>query len=325
MGTSEVLPPMVPVPEAIRIVLRETAKIVKTPYAKSEPTITVSPVPPLETTQKLMGLILDEDVIMAEPGYPPYNASIMDGYAIRTTEGSSFPSSEEWTHHVLDRVYAGDQPSLKLPERNEVNHPMAVYITTGAVLPEGFDCVIPIEDVVVSDDKDKIRILPSATIGPNTWIRPIGCDIAANSTVIPKGSIIDPVAIGLIIQSGTKSITIQRRLVVGVLSTGNELLVDTKEISSQSSSGMIPDVNRPILINLISTFGDYCEVIDLGIERDDDPKRIATTIDQALERCDVIITTGGVSMGESDLIKQVLVDHCGGTMHFGRMHMKPGT
>ena len=181
--------------------------------------------------------------------------------------------------------------------------------------------MVPVEDVVVSHDNHKIQILPSASLATNTWIRPIGCDIPAGSVVLSKGDVIDPVALGLIKQSGADYVSVKRPLVVGVLSTGNELIVDKND---KEQSGMIPDVNRPILLHLISSFGDYCRPVDLGNQRDDSVEDLASTIDKALERCDVIITTGGVSMGESDIVKRVLVDHCGGTLHFGRMHMKPG-
>ena len=130
----------------------------------------------------------------------------------------------------------------------------------------------------------------------------------------------DSVALGLLKQSGAESIQIKRPIVVGVMSTGNELILGTPQ---DNTPGKIPDVNRPILLSLLSSFGN-CEVVDLGMERDDDVKAMARTIDSALQKCDVIITTGGISMGKSNIVAQVLVNHCGGKLHFGRMHMKPG-
>lgn len=263
---------------------------------------------------------------MKEPGYPPYNASIMDGYAIRTKDvywGSEKSSSSSWTHHVFDRIYAGDEQAPKLEDSScSGSLPPAYYITTGAVVPDGFDCVVPIEEIVVSENNDKIRILPSAKIESATWIRPIGCDISVGSVVLSKGDAIDPVALGLIKQLGVDSVSIHRPLTIGVLSTGNELIVDGTDTNG---SGKIPDVNRPILLFLLSSFGSYCQPLDLGNERDDDVLAMAKTIDSALEVCDVIVTTGGISMGETDIVEKVLVEHCRGSLHFGRMHMKPGT
>lgn len=314
--------PMVPVPDAIRIVLRETARVLLTPNAKPQPSIQIRSDAP---SSEIFGKVLDEEVRMKEPGYPPYNASIMDGYAIRTSEHSANKGGEDdtWTHHVVDRVYAGDEQGPKSAGADAVALPSAYYITTGAVVPDTYDCVVPIEECLVSvEDQQKIRIHPSATIAPNTWIRPIGCDIPTGSVVLPKGHMMDPVALGLLQQSGADSIYVKRPLVVGVLSTGNELILGSKD--DVTHTGKIPDVNRPILLNMLSTLGNYCQPRDLGNERDDDVQAMARTIDHALEKCDVIITTGGISMGETDIVERVLVDHCGGTLHLGRMHMKPG-
>jgi molybdopterin biosynthesis enzyme len=318
--------PMVPVPDAIRVVLRETARVLLTPKAKPEPSFRISSDAP---SSEIFGKVLDEDVRMEEPGYPSYNASIMDGYALRTSDyaSSNRPPSDSsentsWTHSVVDKVYAGDEQGPKSADGGTGGLPSAYYITTGAVIPETYDCVVPIEECLVSEDRQNIKIQPSAATEPNKWIRPIGCDIPAGSVVLPRGHEMDPVALGLLKQSGAPSISVKRRLVVGILSTGNELILGSKDDATQP--GKIPDVNRPILLNLLSTFGNYCDPLDLGNERDDNVQAMARTIDGALEKCDVIITTGGISMGETDIMEHVLVEHCGGTLHFGRMHMKPG-
>jgi molybdopterin biosynthesis enzyme len=291
---------------------------------------------------EILNQTLDQDVIMSEPGYPPYNASVMDGYAIRTNEfimdpsklnsSSSASGGNDWTHQVMDKVYAGDQaPPKTSSSSSEQLLPSAYYITTGAVVPDSYNCVVPIEECHVSPDKRFLSITTASTIQNQQWIRPIGCDIAAGSVVLPRGHCMDPVALGLLQQSGAKSIHIKRPIVVGVLSTGNELLLlssssNNDDNQQQQLPGKIPDVNRPILLSMLSSssFGNCCETVDLGMERDDDVTAMARTMNAALETCDVIITTGGISMGETDIMEQVLVDHCHGTLHFGRMHMKPG-
>jgi molybdenum cofactor synthesis domain-containing protein len=309
---------MIPVPEAIRIVIRETARILLENGGNTTKIIS-SDAP----WSDILNSVLEKDVMMAEPGYPPYNASIMDGYCIRSEEFDvSSVTGDDFTHQVIDKVYAGSNEPQKKDSVSESNLPITYYITTGAVIPESFDCVVPVEEVKVSSDKKYIQIQKTATIKKNKWIRPVGCDIAEGSVVLPKGHRIDPVGLGLLKQSGAESIHVKRPIVVGVLSTGNELILGSKENASQP--GKIPDVNRPILLSLLSSFG-LCETVDLGMDRDDDVNAMARTIDVALERCDVIITTGGISMGESDIVEKVLVDQCGGTLHFGRMHMKPGT
>ena len=319
--------PMVPVPEAIRTVMRETAEILLN-NKKGNPTVCI----PLSSTpwSNLLDCVLAEDVVMKEPGYPPYNASIMDGYAINTGEFStedaqSASTAKSWTHRVVDKVYAGgaDIPTTLKDQDESDNLPSACYITTGAVVPEAYNCVVPVEECEVSSSTSRIRIAPSAVLKRHIWIRPIGCDIPGSTVVLPKGHIMDPVAIGLAKQSGAESIVVKRRIKVGVLSTGNELI---PENTQKFETGKIPDVNRPVLLGLLSTstFRNTCEPIDLGMARDDDMKAMEETVEAALDRCDVVITTGGVSMGETDIVERVLVDKCGGKLHFGRMHMKPG-
>lgn len=299
---------MVPVPEAIRIVLHETGRVL---LEKPHSSLTVSSE---AAWDEILDRVLDKDVTMSEPGYPPYPASVMDGYAIRTND--EFPRENEndcWTHQVIDKVYAGDAQAP--PKQSGSNFPAAYYITTGAVVPGSYNCVVPIEECQVSPDKTQIRILQSAIVQDQKWIRPIGCDIPAGSVVLPKRHHMDPVALGLLKQSGAESIQIKRPIVVGVLSTGNELILGKPK---DNTPGKIPDVNRPILLSLLKSFGN-CETVDLGMERDDDVMAMARTIDSALQKCDIIITTGGISMGETDIVEQVLVDHCGGKLHFGKL------
>eukprot|EP00548_Thalassiothrix_antarctica_P015392 CAMPEP_0194176860 /NCGR_PEP_ID=MMETSP0154-20130528/10722_1 /TAXON_ID=1049557 /ORGANISM="Thalassiothrix antarctica, Strain L6-D1" /LENGTH=651 /DNA_ID=CAMNT_0038891213 /DNA_START=71 /DNA_END=2023 /DNA_ORIENTATION=- len=317
MSNEGTVHPMIPVPEAIRIVIRETAKILLE-QGGHDTKIISSDAP----WSDILNSVLDRDVIMSKPGYPPHNASIMDGYCIRSEEFDvSSVTDDDFTHQVIDKIYAGDNEPLKKESASESNLPIAYYITTGAVIPDSFDCVVPIELAKVSSDGKHIQIQKTATIQKNKWIRLVGCDISEGSVVLPKGHRIDPIGLGLLKQSGAESIYVKRPIVVGVLSTGNELILGSKENASQP--GKIPDVNRPILLSMLSLFG-LCETVDLGMERDDDVNAMARSIDAALEKCDVIITTGGISMGESDILERVLVGQCGGTLHFGRMHMKPG-
>ena len=316
--------PMIPVPEAIKIVLRETGRIILD--QRSRGIQRSESIPSTSTWSEILDTVLDKDVIMEEPGYPPYNASIMDGYCIRSSEFkvSDTEDNDTFTHQVVDNVYAGDHPTNATQEStsSDSNLPTAYYITTGAVVPDTFDCIVPIEECRVSDDKKLVQILAKeSTIQSGKWIRPVGCDIPPGSVVLPKGHPMDPVALGLLKQSGAESIQVKKRIKVGVLSTGNELILGFK--SDPTHTGKIPDVNRPILLSLLESFGNV-ECVDLGMERDDDVDAMAKRIDSATEECDVVITTGGISMGDTDIVEKVLIDHCGGTLHFGRIHMKPG-
>jgi molybdenum cofactor synthesis domain-containing protein len=240
-------------------------------------------------------------------------------------------------------------------ESSNDSYRTAVYITTGAVLPDGYDAVIPIEDTehVVrsnnSDDKNNansnllhhqqsnmMHILPSKveyilqSIKPYTWVRPIGCDIPPGTIVLSKGEVIQPVHFALLLQIGIQldNVLLYRLPRIGVLSTGNELY-DTSSSSVSSIHGQIPDINRPLLLSQLATYGN-CIPIDLGIVTDNDDESIATRLNNILwkddddDSIDVLISTGGISMGEKDIMEQVFVNGMGGTVHFGRLDMKPG-
>jgi molybdopterin molybdotransferase len=326
--------PMVEVPEAIRRVLETTAKtILSSTVADSQHDVVASNASPSE----LLGRFLAEDVLMREPGYPPYRASIMDGYAIRCQDRQNNNNdSGNWTHQVSGRVHAGPSSSTKEALSNsncQLELPSAVYVTTGARIPDTYDCVVPIEEINESPDQSHIAIAKPATITPNEHIRNVGCDIPAGCIVLPQGSCIHPVSLGLLQQSGQPEVKLVKKTRVGVLSTGNELLLSPESWSSQTSTanggliqtGQIPDVNKPILLSLLQSLGNNTiQTIDLGMERDDNIESMAQTLEKALATCDVILTTGGISMGETDIVEDVLVRRLGGTLHFGRLNMKPG-
>lgn len=324
---------MVTVPDAIRTVLRQTALKLISDGVDSE-TISLRQLQRAHASddwpwKQLLGRRVAEDVIMSEPGYPAYNASIMDGYAIHSKDvlddRASMPAHANaavtWTHVVVDKIYAGRDAGLFAEKTSEL--PSAYYITTGAVLPDTCDCVVPIEECQVSQDHTRIAVQKMAKIKPGTWVRQVGCDIPAGSVVLPKGHCIDSAAIGLLLQANVESVTVQRSIRVGVLSTGNELLRPDDKPSN--SYGKIPDVNRPILLSLLSSF-QTCTPVDLGIQRDDDIASLTETLRDAITKagCDVIVTTGGISRGESDVMEEILVQHLDGNLHMGRMHMKPG-
>lgn len=355
--------PMIAVPDAIRIILRETARLVVTQRRTAATTTMTKEVSELVSTDYLVGQrfgpwILAEPVTMKEPGYPPYRASIMDGYAIsveathraaQQQEQKSNDIDPPWTHIVADRLYAGAaRPShhtatTTVEQNAESSLPVAYYITTGAAVPESCDCVVPVEDCKVSsqlEDGQRVSI-PLNSCVTDKWIRKIGCDIPPGTMVLPAGHVLDGVAVGLLLQAGVSHVTVRRPVTVGVLSTGNELLSPHEwqhGAASNSPQNMIPDVNRPCLLSLLSHLKNanhddeqndsgvvpICSLIDLGQVRDDDADGLTRLLQTALESCDVIVTTGGISEGETDILEQVLVQRLGGQLHFGRIHMKPG-
>ncbi len=228
--------------------------------------------------------------------------------------------------------------------------PKAIYVTTGAVVPPHCNAVIPVEDVAVMADHDdsdhdhdndhdpiptviSIHISKLATIQRNAWIRPIGCDIRPNATIVERGEVIEPVHMGLLVQCGIKEVKVAPLPCVGVWSTGNELNSmdgdgDTsgeerqrqrqRQEEVQEMEGFIPDANGPILCSLLASYGN-CRPNHLGIVKDDDEDRLTKVLKETLNQYDVVVTTGGVSMGEMDVIEKVLVNNLGCEVHFGRL------
>jgi gephyrin len=198
-------------------------------------------------------------------------------------------------------------------------------ITTGGMIPEGADAIVMVEDTELQEASDDgkhekvVKILAQVQVGEN--IREIGCDTPTGHTIAQPGDIITSVGgeIGVLSSVGIRSISVCRKPRVGVLSTGNEVVDHTNTVDLKP--GQIRDSNRPTLLAAISAAG--FEAIDLGIVGDH-VEDLEQRLKLSLDNVDVLITTGGVSMGEMDLLKPILEQKLGATIHFGRVRMKPG-
>ncbi|GLE05739.1 hypothetical protein PINS_up014787 [Pythium insidiosum] len=252
--------------------------------------------------------VLAAPVESTEP-LPPFRASIMDGYAVVAADGvGEFP--------VVNRIAAGDVPN------GAISAGQVAYITTGSPVPDGADAVVKIEDTdgvfdSTSDTNTQevaVKILKAVKPGQN--IRAVGSDIQPGEQLLATHERVTPATLGLLATTGVCRVSAYRRPVVGVLSTGSELV----EPFAVTAPGKIRDSNRPTLLSLISSW-QLAATADLGIcsDRSSDLERSLRT---ALEQVDVLITSGGVSMGEHDLVKPLLEQI--GTVHFGRLWMKPG-
>ncbi|KAI9852332.1 MAG: hypothetical protein M1838_001037 [Thelocarpon superellum] len=263
----------------------------------------------------LVGHTLAEDVIAAE-SVPAFRASIVDGYAVVISEGTTskgiFPVSS------VSHAAAGEIPPLKEGE--------ITRITTGAPLPPGATSVVMVEDTVLiessADGKEEktVEILTSAIkFGEN--VREVGSDVKAGTTILRQGDTITAVGgeLGILATVGVRQVSVYRKLVVGVLSTGDEIVPHEKEGALRL--GEVRDCNRPSLLAAIKGAG--YEAVDLGIAKDRQ-ETLETHIRHALAKVDVLVTTGGVSMGELDLLKPTIERSLGGTIHFGRVDVKPG-
>ncbi|KAK6819550.1 molybdenum cofactor synthesis domain-containing protein [Apiospora arundinis] len=211
-------------------------------------------------------------------------------------------------------------------EAKELKEGQIARITTGAPLPPGATSVIMVEDTVLKtltddgkEEKEVEILADNVQEGEN--IREVGSDIQADSLILHKGEQISAVGgeIGLLAAVGVGEVPTYRRPVVGVLSTGDEIVEHDRP--GDLRLGEVRDTNRITLMAAAREWG--YEVVDLGIAADQSGS-LEETLRAALRQVDLVITTGGVSMGELDLLKPTIERSLGGTIHFGRVAMKPG-
>ncbi|XP_067895548.1 gephyrin isoform X6 [Heterodontus francisci] len=265
-----------------------------------------------------MGRVLAQDVF-AKDNLPPFPASVKDGYAVRAADGPG-------DRFIIGESQAGEQmifffPCIFLQPTQTVMPGQVMRVTTGAPIPCGADAVVQVEDTELIRESDdgteelEVRILTQARPGQD--IRPIGHDIKRGECVLAKGTHMGPSEIGLLATVGVTEVEVHKFPVVAVMSTGNELLNPEDELTP----GKIRDSNRSTLLATIQEHG--YPTINLGIVGDN-PDDLLNALNEGISRADIIITSGGVSMGEKDYLKQVLDIDLHAQIHFGRVFMKPG-
>uniref|UniRef100_A0A8C9S6X2 Gephyrin n=1 Tax=Scleropages formosus TaxID=113540 RepID=A0A8C9S6X2_SCLFO len=265
-----------------------------------------------------MGRVLAQDVY-AKDNLPPFPASVKDGYAVRAADGPG-------DRFIIGESQAGEQSVTflffyALCPTHTVMPGQVMRVTTGAPIPCGADAVVQVEDTeLLRESEDgteelEVRILVQARPGQD--IRPIGHDIKRGECVLAKGTHMGPSEIGLLATVGVTEVEVQKFPVVAVMSTGNELLNPEDDLHP----GKIRDSNRSTLLATIQEHG--YPTINLGIVGDN-PDDLLNALNEGISRADVIITSGGVSMGEKDYLKQVLDIDLHAQIHFGRVFMKPG-
>jgi molybdopterin molybdotransferase len=245
--------------------------------------------------------ILAADII-APHDVPAHDNSAMDGYAVNF---ASLAGAGETRLAVVGTAFAGNAFS------GLVGHGQAVRIMTGAVLPAGADTVVVQE---VTRLEDGVVVVPAGQkIGQNT--RRAGEDLARGGVALAAGQRVGPAELGLIASLGVVEVAVKRRLRVAFFSTGDELAA----LGQPLAPGQIYDSNRYTLHGLLSRLG--ADVIDLGVVPDR-PEALEATLRDAAAMADAIITTGGVSVGEADFIKEVLAKV--GEVKFWKLNIKPG-
>ncbi|HTT08547.1 MAG TPA: gephyrin-like molybdotransferase Glp [Gammaproteobacteria bacterium] len=263
----------------------------------------VSPVDGIDhvTLRNSLGRVLAEDVV-SNVNVPAYANSAMDGYAVRSGD---LPVQDTVRLRIAGSSYAG-KPCSATVQPGE-----CVRITTGAILPQGADSVVIQEHVERLGDK--IRVGGGHKAGDN--VRAAGEDIAVGQTVLKTGRRLTPADLGLLASLGIGTVPVRRRLKVAFLSTGDEL----KPVGEQLAPGEIHDSNRHTLHAMLTRLG--VEVADFGIVRDDRAATRAAFKGAARGR-DAVISSGGVSVGEADFVKEILNEQ--GKMNFWKVAMKPG-
>ena len=243
---------------------------------------------PVQATRHVAaGLVLASDVVSGE-NVPPFANTAVDGYAVRSSDLHTVPVELQ----VVGELAAGAAPSIA------VTPGTAIRIMTGAPLPEGCDAVVMVEDTerVGSDS-----VLIHKSVPAGSAFRLAGSDVAIGDTVIAAGTQVTPMVEGVLASVNAKTVSVYPRISVGVISTGDELVDD----GSALQIGQIRESNRLMLLRLVAEAG--ATPVDLGIIRDDEPAlehALRTAVNE--RSCDVIITSGGVSMGDYDVVKAVL-------------------
>jgi molybdenum cofactor synthesis domain-containing protein len=249
---------------------------------------------------EMTGRVLDQDVVAVED-VPPFQNTAVDGYAVRAIDTEQVPVELV----VVDTLAAGAEPKIA------VNAGEAIRIMTGAPMPDGADAVVMVEDTERVGETH-VRISRSAKV--RDGVRDAGSDVRAGETVFVRGTVLNAAGIGVLASVNARTVRAFPRARVALLSTGDELVVD----GSPLRIGQIRESNLTMLDSMIAATG--CDVINLGVIRDDEAE-LERVLREVIERSDAIVTSGGVSMGDFDVVKAVLSKIA--TMQWMQMAIKP--
>jgi molybdopterin molybdotransferase len=257
-----------------------------------------------------LGRALAEDVV-AEATLPPWANSAMDGYAVRAEDVTGASRKAPVMLRVVERLRAGEPPGRTIASGE------ATRIMTGAPIPPGADSVVRVEDTDREAAEGFIAVLDDRDAGQN--IRPAGQDMRRGEQLLRRGHTVTAGTVGVLAATGRSSALVHRRPRVAVLTTGDELREPDRFEDVRTGRG-IPNSNGPMIAAMVASAGG--EAIALGTAGDDSAD-LRARLDSARE-ADVLVTIGGASMGEADLVKRVL-DGMGYRPDFWRVRMRPGS
>ena len=250
------------------------------------------------------GCVLAEDVVAQWP-LPSFDNSSMDGYAVIAGDVSSAAEASPVTLTVIDDVPAGSRADIALRPG------CAVRIMTGAPIPSGTDCIVPVEVTDAGTDSVEIR----ENVAPGSYIRRAGEDVIVGDVVVQAGTLLSSRQLAVIAAVGKGHVVVYPRPRVAVLSTGSELV----EPGTPLSKGMISDSNSFLLVSAANEAGAQAYRVP---PVPDDAEAFSAAISDQLHRADLILTSGGVSMGAYDTVKEVFSSY--GTVDFVKVAMHPG-
>jgi molybdopterin molybdotransferase len=284
---------------------------------------TVKPLAPAEVgLEDALGLVLAEDIVSRD-AIPPFNNSAMDGYAVRSADIAGADGAAPVVLDVVDDIKAGDVPAVALEPGQ------AARIMTGAQMPEGADAVVRVEDTSLiagqerqafagaGDGEDSlVPVMINCPARPGLNVRNAGEDVAVGEMVLRAGDILEPAEIGLLASLGFPKVKAYPPARIAVITTGDELL----EVGEVLVPGKIRNSNAYSLSAQIKRAGAVA--VRMGIAADT-KEGVRGLFDQALAACDIVLTTGGVSVGKYDVVKDVL-DEMGAQTRFWKVAQKPG-
>jgi molybdopterin molybdotransferase len=246
-----------------------------------------------------LGRVLAVDAI-AEEALVPFARSAMDGYAVFSGDLVRLPR----TLPVVGSVFAAPGAGVHVPGT-------AMAIATGAALPVGCDAVVPFEDVVFADGAIRVE----RPVTPGDAVFPPGDDARAGETLARRGNVVTSAMLGILAAAGYPRVSVYRRPVVTIVCSGDELV----PVEARPGNGQIRNSNAPMLAAAIATFGGVVrEVVTIA----DDRARLTDALERALDASDLVVTTGGASMGERDYVKAAAAA-LGVTFAFERVALRP--
>lgn len=251
-----------------------------------------------------LGRVIAED-IFARRSNPPWDNSAMDGYALIYSDIKGAAKDTPAILSVIEDLPAG------YTAKNQIGKGEAIRIMTGAPIPVGADTVVMVEDT--EKDGERVKVFRETSLGEN--IRRAGEDIKKGELVVPKGTVIRPAEVGIMATCGRAFVSVYQRPKVAVVSTGDELI----DVDEEIAEGKIITSNSYTLSAMAADCG--ADAFQLGIAKDT-REALKEKLRQALN-ADVIITSGGVSVGDFDFVKDVLKE-LGSEMKFWKVAMKPG-